>query len=786
MLDNLVNLFIQPPGILIYYIAIIACMVVALIASFKDKLTDQRAVHQRLRAAIWMILVMQLTMLVVSGLAWFAFFEPHSILPPIDRAVIFLSLIWAGWVWLFPRSSKRGDLTAIILTILGIAALVTSYLYWSIEQSSIYFNYSWIDWAWIAVSLLVVLGASIILIFQKPTNWKIGLGFLFISGIGLALHLVSQPIDNDFSPWIRITQVLAFPLIPIAFRRSRSKEPQNVSPLQREILGDSTIEKRRFSSDLKTIQNWMQLSREGSIAARGLEICKATAISMLADQCFLLYKRPMDPEVIIQTGYDLLREQVFPGASLTRGKAPALLQAVYQGNQFALNVSSPVAQDLEDLRKILGVKSAGSLMFQPIFQEEKPWGGLLLYSPYAHREWIDEDQVYLKGLADLVAPFLTNPADDWTTIDFQKKIGELEEKNQVLEERFQEYQSMTNGNDPASQLNEMYAKQQEAEQKIAKLQEENERLVAGQKINPGSSKTGPFSDSELRLALEEVARLQTALQEAQIQIDHLQKNNVQMDRTTSERFSDSFVINADGFLDSDNRKMISSIVQELSQPISAVLGYTELILGESVGGLQENQRQFIEHIKASTILLRSLSDHLLQITSTGGPQRNDFENINVNEIIDQILTDTSAQIREKNITLLLDLPEQFPVVSGNKESLQKILTLLLQNAGGATPSEGVIHLTVSMAEEENQPLLSIKVKDSGGGIADSDLPLVFTGWIQGETTLIKGIGDTKGGLSIAKTVVETNQGQIWVESDKGTGATFYVLLPVDFPLTEVG
>lgn len=699
------NLFILPPGNLIYHTIVLICLLIALVASFGQNKTELRPVFQRMRSAIWIGLVLQLGMLIASVLAWLGFFDTHAVLPPIDRLIIFLFLIWISWMWLFPRQGKRGDVSSVILSILGIAALASSYLYWNIEQSEIYFNYSWIDWCWIAASLLVVLGGLIILIFQKPNNWLLGFIFLFISGIGLASHLLMPPVDNDFSPWIRITQAVVSPLLIGAFLRPKKAAKHDLSSTApQDILKDFSQEKRRFSSDLKTIQNWMQLSRGGSISSRGMDICKATAVSMLADQCFLLYKRPMDPEVIIQTGYDLLREQVFPGATLARDKASSLLQAVYQGTPYILNLAAPTPADLEGLRKIFGVKTAGSLLFQPILQEEKPWGGLLLYSPYAHREWNSDDLAYAKGLADLVTPFLTNPADDWTTIDFQKKIGELEGKNQEMQERILEYQSITGDSGQAFSANEMISRQQELEQKVAQLQEENNRLASSQQGISDTGKSDISLDAELRLTLEEVARLQSALQEANLQIDQLRQDQTSQEEDQFERAARS----------------------------------------------------------------------------------NIQKNVNINEVIDKVMSDASTQIREKNISLLLDLPEQPPLIAVNQTAVQQILLHLLQNAISASPVEGVVRLAAAIVKEENQPLLSIKVKDSGGGIADEALPMVFSGWVQGETTLIKGVGDTKGGLSLAKGLVETNQGQIWVESEKGIGATFSVMLPLDLHAKTAG
>jgi len=110
--------------------------------------------------------------------------------------------------------------------------------------------------------------------------------------------------------------------------------------------------------------------------------------------------------------------------------------------------------------------------------------------------------------------------------------------------------------------------------------------------------------------------------------------------------------------------------------------------------------------------------------------------------------------------------------------LQQILIHLLQNAGAATPFEGTVRLKVQTQSENNLDYILIQVSDSGGGIASTDLPRVFTRLYRADNVLIQGVGDTGVGLSIAKTLTEAHHGRIWVESEQGAGSTFSVLLPI--------
>jgi signal transduction histidine kinase len=128
--------------------------------------------------------------------------------------------------------------------------------------------------------------------------------------------------------------------------------------------------------------------------------------------------------------------------------------------------------------------------------------------------------------------------------------------------------------------------------------------------------------------------------------------------------------------------------------------------------------------------------------------------------------------------LRLDLTSTAPLIQTDRDALQQILIHLLQNATAATHTEGNITLRVHMKDEGENHLLSIQVTDNGGGISSEDIPLVFARRYRAEHSQIQGLGDAGVGLSIAKALVEAQNGRIWVETEAGVGATFSVLMPV--------
>ena len=229
----------------------------------------------------------------------------------------------------------------------------------------------------------------------------------------------------------------------------------------------------------------------------------------------------------------------------------------------------------------------------------------------------------------------------------------------------------------------------------------------------------------------------------------------------------------------EQAEVIASISQELRQPLSSIVGYTDLLLGKSVGILGALQRKFVERIKASTERIRSLTDDMIQIT-TLETELNDLKSksVDLNSIIDNAMSYTSTQVREKNISMHLELPKKLAPIQADREALQQILIHLLQNAGAATPFEGTIRLKVQTRTENGLEYILIQVSDTGDGISSEDLPRVFTRLYRADNVLIQGVGDTGVGLSIAKTLTEAQHGRIWVESERSVGSTFSVLLPI--------
>jgi PAS domain S-box-containing protein len=231
-------------------------------------------------------------------------------------------------------------------------------------------------------------------------------------------------------------------------------------------------------------------------------------------------------------------------------------------------------------------------------------------------------------------------------------------------------------------------------------------------------------------------------------------------------------------------EFVASLSQELRTPMTSITGYTDLLLGESVGLIGDMQRKFLQRIKANIERMSSMLNDLIGVTAIDAGQLEIRPTVvDMGEIIEDAIIGARAQLEEKELTLELKLPEKMPPVEVDADCIHQIMANLLGNATKCSPVGSTIELSAEVYDEESgnpeeTPYLKISILDSGGGIALEDQERVFDRFYQAESPLINGLGETGVGLAIVKSLVEAHGGRVWVESEMGAGSTFSFLLPI--------
>jgi signal transduction histidine kinase len=223
--------------------------------------------------------------------------------------------------------------------------------------------------------------------------------------------------------------------------------------------------------------------------------------------------------------------------------------------------------------------------------------------------------------------------------------------------------------------------------------------------------------------------------------------------------------------------LVLALIQELRTPLTAILSYTELLLGETVGILGATQRQFLLRIRANIERMAGLIQETLQIAALkAGIFRLEPRPLRPEELRDEVLQQLQPVLQERGLRVELEWPEDLPPVRLDRDAGQQILYHLLNNA--ALCSRPGTAIVLRARRNPSIPdVLFLSVRDTGGGIPGEEIPRVFVPRYQATTPPIPGVGDSIG-LSIARALVDASGGRIWVESEPGVGSVVTVVLPL--------
>jgi signal transduction histidine kinase len=771
-LDSIFTFLTTPEGSLVYHIVLVFAIITTLQSAYFHARASGFPQARRAVFGLAILITAQIALFLFNALAAQRLINVPAFLPPIDRALTLFSLLWMIWLWGFPEPSPGADVAITLLSLLVAAAFTLTILYHS-QNPSVSFNLTLSDYLWQVASIGLAVIGLLLMILRRPNGWGNGIAVLLLALAGHVIYLLfGRNAAGDFPGSVRLAYLAIAPILMTLPQRFPAPSGGTTSINKQSSPVD---ERRRYSTDPKTFHALLALAAESSPDKLSQAITRAIAQTMLADLCFLIYLTDNNNQMQIASGYDLIREENLDGGSLNKTVIPMLTNAIQRGRALRLPSSSTSA-DIKGLSDMLGLNSPGHLMSVPIVTPEKaPLGGVLMLSPYSNRLWSAEDQAFLANIAMSLVPIIQR-GQKLSTLEIkgeqtrqaleaaQMRMADIERRNADLLKQMDAVRAdAQEGLVQAEHVAELTRIQEEAQKVIERLKKENEELRTAKPVMVASTMAPVDSrqvEEELRRTLEEMARLQNQLAEANMRVIEAEKGSAATRST-------------------EQAEVVASISQELRQPMSSIVGYTDLLLGESVGILGALQRKFVERIKASTERVGTLIDDLIQVTTLEtGLNELKPESVDLNVIIDNAMSYTSSQVREKNISIHLDLPRNMTNIHADREALQQIVIHLLQNAGAASPVEGSVDLRVQTQTEGAQEYVLIQVTDSGGGIPAEDLPRVFTRLYRADNVLIQGVGDTGVGLSIAKTLTEAQKGRIWVETKMGSGSTFSVLLPI--------
>ena len=236
-------------------------------------------------------------------------------------------------------------------------------------------------------------------------------------------------------------------------------------------------------------------------------------------------------------------------------------------------------------------------------------------------------------------------------------------------------------------------------------------------------------------------------------------------------------------LDKLKSDFLANMSHELRTPLNSIIGFSKVILKGIDGPLTEMQEQDLSTIYSSGIhLLNLINDILDQSKIAAGKMDLHLDYFDMKAVVDAVRSIGIGLVKDKPINIHVEIGPGLPPAYGDELRTRQVLINLMSNAAKFT-REGAITMRAYKTKDAATGLDMVRtdVIDSGIGIADGDIPLLFEAFRQVDSSLTRTVGGTGLGLPIARSLIEIMGGSMEVESVLNVGSTFSVILPVEPP-----
>lgn len=265
--------------------------------------------------------------------------------------------------------------------------------------------------------------------------------------------------------------------------------------------------------------------------------------------------------------------------------------------------------------------------------------------------------------------------------------------------------------------------------------------------------------------------------------ERLRSLNEELDRRVQERTRELEEANQElKELDRMKDSFLSSVSHELRTPLTSIRSFSEILLRFDEED-RETQKEFLGIINSESERLTRLINDVLDLSriEAGGMVWNDAV-LSLAEVIRGLLPAQPRLLEEKSLRLKLDLPEDLPPVFADPDRIQQVITNLLANAIKFSYERAEICIKAETFEgrrsAETAEWIRVSVSDEGIGIDEKDFSVIFERFRQVSIDTLRDKPQGTGlGLPICKDIVLHYGGNIWVESQKGKGSTFFFTLP---------
>ncbi len=281
----------------------------------------------------------------------------------------------------------------------------------------------------------------------------------------------------------------------------------------------------------------------------------------------------------------------------------------------------------------------------------------------------------------------------------------------------------------------------------------------------------PFDATEVVLRIEnllETRILHRSLADQKGQLEHMVRERTQQleaalrSTETASRAKSEFLAN---------------MSHELRTPLNSVIGFANVLLKNSHGGMEQQDLAYLQRIRANGLHLLNLINDVLDLAKVeAGKMELHLSEVALERVIYETLEELEGRFVDTRVIPHVVLPDKLLAIPADQEKLKQVLINLIGNAVKFT-DEGTV--TVVVQTDEHSHPLRLDVIDTGIGIPSSRLALIFESFEQGDRSSRRRHGGTGLGLSISRSLCQLMGFRLSVVSELGTGSAFSVLLRSD-------
>lgn len=779
--QQLAQLLSASPGNLVYHLATLFALQAALALAWwqvRRERGDEQA--RRVAWAAAALLLARLTLLLAALATAVLAAAPEqqklldaAILPPLEQALNTATALFLAWA-LAPR--WRGA-PRLLDAALGIGLLLTAVIYlffagnwytlvWQ-GQAAAPYNASSQTLVWGVLQITALLAGMVAIWRARPEEHWLRLLILGTLALAHFAHLWNYPepfpAASEIPYWIRLGHLMAFPLLAVFAYRAN---------LRRLLLAQ--MSNRPQSEQLAAALRQATPPLTGATQEEVL-----TEALVMAARCL-----PAHFTAIAVPGSDssshlrlvsVKRAQAVQNWQLKLDDWPALRLALAQQQPAELSPDGLGARQLFALYQELGVVGGGPLRALPLAAGGTAQGLLLFAAAADQPAWTAADVDLAEAVAGYLGALLALARRRET------EAGRAESPGERLSPRYIEdgetAAKLQAAQSRLAELEQQATAQQETAERVSSLESEAATLRAAlAEAEAAAALAAAHTELSPEWVMQTITRYAAELEEAHSRLRQLQAALAQQDQPRGDQ-------------------AVVALAQELRSPIMVIAGYTELLLSETIGALNEPQRDFLRRLKGNSERMGLLLQQIIHAADPDTTKPTLAAPAMPAAAITAAADAVMGQIRQKHLRLSLDITPDLPLLSLEQEQLTQIVVYLLENACRASASGGSVRLRAQWLRAQHVPqttgmglsgVFQLAVRDSGKGIPPQDRPHVFEPHLSADEPLIAGLGETGIGLATVRRLVAARGGRVWVESEMAQGSTFTVLLPILTPRLRQG